>query len=74
MRKAVLIATAAVFLLFASAFGLVAGYYALIDPAGFSPVEVARLVDKRASAATRQVGPLPLVMIALAADVLAARR
>ncbi|MEJ2122997.1 MAG: hypothetical protein P8Z76_20350 [Alphaproteobacteria bacterium] len=113
VRKAALIAAAAVFLLFACAFGLVAGYYALTDLAGFSPLEaagivgggwlalgllvlaalpladraarketgalaapakVARLVDKGASAATRQVGPLPLVMVALAAGFLVARR
>ncbi len=113
VRKAVLIAAAAVFLLFASAFGLVTGYYALTDLSGFSPLEaagivgggllavgllvlsalpladraarketgalaapgeVARLMDKGASAATRQIGPLPLVMVALAAGFLVARR
>lgn len=39
-----------------------------------APAEVARLVDKGASAATRQIGPLPLVVIALAAGFLVARR
>ena len=39
-----------------------------------APAEALALVDKGLSSAARQVGPLPLVMIALAAGFLVARR
>ena len=44
LRKAILIATAIVVLLFAVAFGLVAAYQALIDVGGFTPIEAAGIV------------------------------
>lgn len=44
VRKAVLIAAAVVVLLFAVLFGLFAAYHALIDTAGFNPIESAGLV------------------------------
>ncbi|MGH6865648.1 MAG: hypothetical protein ACREDO_05670 [Methyloceanibacter sp.] len=44
IRQAIVIAVAAVFLLFAAGFGLVAGYQALISVYGFSPLAAACIV------------------------------
>ncbi|MEZ5828538.1 MAG: hypothetical protein R3D30_09570 [Hyphomicrobiales bacterium] len=44
VKKAVIYAIAGVIFLFALAFGLVAGYFALIDLYGFSPLESAGIV------------------------------
>jgi hypothetical protein len=44
VRKAVLIATAVVVLLFAVMFGLIAAYHALIEAARFTPIEAACVV------------------------------
>lgn len=112
VRRVILTAAAATVLLFAAGFGLVAAYYALIDPLGFRPIEAAgivggsllalglvllaalplaartrqadtaigaptealALVDRGMSNAMRQVGPLPLVVVAFAAGFLATKR